>query len=137
MIRTEGDALSYVTQLPASGQAGFGSAPHTETHDNVEATHLLCGYWAWPLARGANYLRSSPGRDALVVGDDPLSAYCSLEQQRGQWRLQPLNGHRLLLNGEAVAAGQVLQPGDRVSIEASGLGFSVIAVLPSDAAYGA
>ena len=134
-LRSDAEALSLVTQLPAGGTNASAASPASAEkpeQSQAIASHLLCGHRAFP-TRAPLYIVDHQTQGALDLAHSPGShPLCAVTPTAGQLELRAINGSGLTLNDRPARNGDQLQPGDRLGLPGVGEQITAIKVIDAD-----
>jgi hypothetical protein len=128
-LRREGDALPFVTRLPAWDTAGVASMP--KAREGRPPTHLVNDGVAHVLAPDGLTIGTAPppGRRGLALRRDGIAAHhCSLLRSEGDVVLEVESSSATQLNDEHVAGRVRVRAGDRLRLGTPGVELLLVAL---------
>ena len=128
-IRSNGEALQFVTRLPAMPGSAMGEAPPTTVRVADAPTHIVCGSRAYPVGM-ARLFAHREAHDGVGVGSQPApGTFAAFSQTPRGIEVEAVDGHPLSCNGERVAGARVLKVGDVLRLSESKASLTVIQVV--------
>ena len=139
-IRSSGEALCFVTRLPAkagpvvvpvppvasesAAKPRIMDEPSPDERDDVPVTHILSGHRAYPLAGRRMYFSAHTN----AISDHDEHAQCSVSTEDGRLLVQAEGGLAVFVNGKQIGGGTEVGVGDVVTFAGSKTEYSFIHV---------
>jgi len=127
-IRTDSEALQFVTRLPAmTGPAG-APTPRPVTRIADSPTHIVCGSRAYPLGTTRLFARRRD-HDVGIDSKPTAGAFAAFTRTARGVEVEAVDGHRVSCNGEHLAGARVLKAGDVLTLGESDTSLTLIQVI--------